>query len=342
MSIRYIDIARFVALRADLIADGDSAAREAAYSAANLEAQTDSPNVPYSALKHDILAREAELVEMIGNSSNAIYRSALQQQSGLLASGDGVPLTGNIGDFYGAFDAVVDSGTGLPLREMPLQTVLRRIANPNDTFKLAVGYYAREGTEIYHTATNVRIRGVGWDRDAQDAAFDVAPTEPADRTFGTANVSTVNETITVTAHGYWTGLKCRLLKGAGSLPTPLAVDTNYWIIRDTVDTVKLAYTYADAVAGSAINLTATGGNGNTISIVAASGGGISPLPASLAVIWGAMVLASLPQERWFVNEAQYWQNVVRERLADIISGRAQLMSAPDIPIKTASVDPVAG
>jgi hypothetical protein len=42
------------------------------------------------------------------------------------------------------------------------------------------------------------------------------------------------------------------------LPAPLAADTNYWVIRDSADAIRLATSNALAVAGTAINLTTNG------------------------------------------------------------------------------------
>ena len=49
---------------------------------------------------------------------------------------------------------------------------------------------------------------------------------------------------------------------SGTLATGLAVDTNYWIIAPTAGTFKYASSYANALAGTAVDLTAAG-SGNT-------------------------------------------------------------------------------
>ena len=55
-----------------------------------------------------------------------------------------------------------------------------------------------------------------------------------------------------------------------------------------------------------------------------------------------MVLEGLPQEGWFVNEAAYYSNLVREKKADVIAGRAELLAQPAMPLNTSRVDPAKG
>ena len=62
------------------------------------------------------------------------------------------------------------------------------------------------------------------------------------------------ETITITSHGLQTGTACTL---SGSIPAPLAAGTVYYVIRVDANTIQVAASYADAVAGTEINLTST-------------------------------------------------------------------------------------
>ncbi len=79
---------------------------------------------------------------------------------------------------------------------------------------------------------------------------------PAAKTFVAANV-TVNpaNTITITAHGFFTGLKVAL--SGTNLPTGLSA-TNYWVIVVDVDTIQVASSLANASAGTAVHITAQG------------------------------------------------------------------------------------
>ncbi len=74
-------------------------------------------------------------------------------------------------------------------------------------------------------------------------------------TFVAANVNVTPNTITITAHGYTTGLKVALT--GTNLPGGLSA-TNYWIIRVDANTIALATSLAAAVAGTKIDITSQG------------------------------------------------------------------------------------
>lgn len=181
--INYQNIAKAVALRAAQIEGGDANARDLAYEHGDVGEKMDGVEVPYSALKNDILAVEQELAEMVGNSNNAIYRNALAIVSanvaGNVVAGADIP-TANASSipFIGSFDSINDAVTGKPLTEMPLQWVLRRIENKNSFFKVPAFKYAFSGTKIYHTVANAVFRGCGWDYATQFAQFDALGTSP--------------------------------------------------------------------------------------------------------------------------------------------------------------------
>ena len=82
---------------------------------------------------------------------------------------------------------------------------------------------------------------------------DVTPTV---QSFVAADV-TVNpaNTITITDHGFFTGLKVAL--AGTNLPTGLSA-TNYWVIRVDADTISLASSLLNAQAGTAVHITGAG------------------------------------------------------------------------------------
>lgn len=81
--------------------------------------------------------------------------------------------------------------------------------------------------------------------------------------FVDGDVNTGTDVITETAHGMTTGNGPFRLSTTGVLPTGtgIAVDTNVWIIAPTADTYKLATSKANALAGTAIDITAASGGG---------------------------------------------------------------------------------
>lgn len=98
--------------------------------------------------------------------------------------------------------------------------------------------------------------------------YTVAPSTA--KTFdGETGVNTTTEVITSTAHGFVTGRKIALTT-AGVLPTGLSA-TNYWVIKVSDDTLKLASSLANAIAGTAVNITAAGSGTATMTPAALSG-----------------------------------------------------------------------
>ena len=79
-------------------------------------------------------------------------------------------------------------------------------------------------------------------------------------TIPTSAVDTSTETITYSAHGLSTGNKVTYQNGGGSSISGLTSGTEYYVIKITDNTFKLATSLANANASSAINLTTTGNN----------------------------------------------------------------------------------
>jgi hypothetical protein len=177
--INYQHIAKAVALRSNQIEGGDAAAREAAYAAADISASMDGVEVPYSALKQDILAAEAELASAIGMDPNSVYRSSLMGESSNLVNESDVPVEDDAGvQFVGMFDGVYDASDNKVLRRKPVEVVQRRIDNPGGFWVRDAYAYAVEGTVLLHTRQSVYFRGCVWDRDTQDAMYDLQSVSP--------------------------------------------------------------------------------------------------------------------------------------------------------------------
>lgn len=94
-------------------------------------------------------------------------------------------------------------------------------------------------------------------------------------------INLTNNTITVASHGWSTGLKVQLSIGAGSLPAGLAASEDEFIIVVDANTVKIADTLADALAGTARDITDYGTVAQTITITPTSiAGGVIHVEAS--------------------------------------------------------------
>lgn len=123
-----------------------------------------------------------------------------------------------------------------------------------------------EGTAAHAASTSAWIRG------AKNARFFHREKKIFVRQYGTriyyqspaGLLAEVNFTadagtnvITCAAHGY-PDLTPIQVRSSGTLPAPLAVSKWYWLIYVTSGTFKLASTWAEAVAGTAIDITDTG------------------------------------------------------------------------------------
>lgn len=97
---------------------------------------------------------------------------------------------------------------------------------------------------------------------------DVTSSIPSAKTFEDGDVDTETEILTVASHGFLTGLKVRLTS-TGTLPAGLELATDYFVIASTSGTLKLASSLANALAGTAVDITAAEGTGtHTITPVA--------------------------------------------------------------------------
>jgi len=90
-------------------------------------------------------------------------------------------------------------------------------------------------------------------------------------TFGTLNVNTATETITITAHGLFNGDKVHISNTSISdiAPTPLLQNQDYYVIDATNNTFRLSLT----PGGSVIDLTSTGSGTNSLYVSAPFGPG---------------------------------------------------------------------
>lgn len=87
-----------------------------------------------------------------------------------------------------------------------------------------------------------------------------------DITFAPGDITVGTDVIAKVAHGMASGAGPFRLSSSGTLPTGtgIAADTDVWIIAPTADTFKLATTRANALAGTAIDITVAGSGTHTL------------------------------------------------------------------------------
>ena len=197
MSIFYQKLGKSIALRANQLSDAIAASTlETNYGTGDLETIMDGVEVPYSALRNDIINAEAQIAAMIGNSSNNLLRAALMADSETLIMRDNKPLNiptvGTAGRFFGKFDGIYNAATHNPLELVEKQALLRRMRNAGSFFRLKWDHYFIEGTKVFFTCApksttcsctetdctctkaKAYFRGVAWSKTKAETQFDLA------------------------------------------------------------------------------------------------------------------------------------------------------------------------
>lgn len=101
----------------------------------------------------------------------------------------------------------------------------------------------------------------GWETLACQVVATVST--PANKTWTVVS----GNNITITAHGFTTGLACTLTTG-GALPTGLATSTTYYIIKVDANTIAFASSLVNATAGTKITLSDAGSGTSTVVVTA--------------------------------------------------------------------------
>lgn len=98
-----------------------------------------------------------------------------------------------------------------------------------------------------------------------DYTTDLVGTTLTDSNFAPGDVDVGADTITITDHDFYTGLEVQF-SSSGSLPTGITGSTNYYIIYVDANTVQIASSFANAIAGTQIDITGAGSGTHTIEI----------------------------------------------------------------------------
>lgn len=125
--------------------------------------------------------------------------------------------------------------------------------------------YSASAYEVVSEAINMDYVQEGSIQNIIDVAT------PTAKNWTAAGVNITDDTITITAHGLGSGLVGQVTT-AGTLPTGLSLATNYFVIVVNVNTIKLATSLVNALAGTAVNLTAAGSGTSTFTPTAVNAG----------------------------------------------------------------------
>lgn len=135
-------------------------------------------------------------------------------------------------------------------RRLPELVIGRGANKPTTVYTMSIATYANS------TVYPFVVRGDGYAPSTVSVSSGAS-----DITISAA--SSTADTFTSTAHGMATG-DSGYISSAGTLPTGVAINTLYWVIVVDANTFKLATTRADALAGTAIDLTSNGSGTHTL------------------------------------------------------------------------------
>ncbi len=163
-----------------------------------------------------------------------------------------------IGASPGVWSATVSSGIGA----FPSDAEIQQACLEADSIVAVQGYAQSANDSLANpfqvtTAPNVDRAAVPF-HHGELSKVEVAKSTQNFTTISVANV------IPLTAHGLVTGQLVSFIT-TGALPTGLAVLTNYYVIRLTADTISVATSLQNALAGTVVGITnATGSGTHTI------------------------------------------------------------------------------
>jgi hypothetical protein len=229
------------------------------------------------------------------------------QNAGIARLGFGLPLIvshnapwADRRRLYSSFAEVVDDGFAADSPEaIAVAAIFAQSPHPR---QVMIGRAASAVTQRYEidaaAVTNaftysINVSGEGFDADTVEYTSDGSATTAeihnglvaalnavVDKNFTAAFAALVysDDTFTAAASDICTNVAHALLTGdgpfqltsSGTLPAGLALATNYWIIKLTDDTFSFASTLANALAGTAVDITDAGTGTHTISDTAST------------------------------------------------------------------------
>jgi flagellin len=168
------------------------------------------------------------------------------------------------------------------MRELAIQAL--NGSNTNDDMSFLNKEFAQLQLEIERIADNTEwngmkiLDGTAGANAGQTftATFGDFETVRDSKTVAAADVTTADDTLTITGHGYATGLRVVYTAEGGTALAGLTDDTSYYVIKVDANTIKLAASEDDALADSptAIALTGTGNDAQKITKYGSFGGDI--------------------------------------------------------------------
>lgn len=232
MSFSYQQAGKQIALRANQLGDGSDVSALVSDWTLSLSAILEGFEIPYPALKANILAAEAKIVETIGFSTLTAYRSAFFGRTTDLSNGDQIPSVDVSGkEFFGEFGAVLDSITKRPLTEKTPQEIER----VNSFCRMDKFYFYKQDTVLFHTRPNgAYLVGVSYSKTSQDSVFDANGNSPLPASCETWLIA---ETLASSAQEDW-------FHAEAAIYADIAAQCKADVLRGVVPSAKLPPTTA--------------------------------------------------------------------------------------------------
>jgi hypothetical protein len=187
--------------------------------------------------------------------------AAVAQQWHTLFRGGGFPQA----------DAIFDTGTNLVFQSLCDQTTNAgclyhggNIGAAGDGFKTLTAGYAVTAAATVVPNTMMLVDVLGWIRvttvtttTAQNAIWPITSARE------TATFSSSSGLLMTYTNDYQSFTKVRFNNSGGALPTGLAASTDYWMVRVSATTARIATSFANAIAGTVIAFTDAGTGTNS-------------------------------------------------------------------------------
>jgi hypothetical protein len=204
-----------------------------------------------------LTAGQNKRIDWTKNFSPTASSTAVANEGHFMARGNGNPPP----------DAIFNAGTNdlfQPVTETTTSAgCIQHGGNVSPAYKFLLSGSAVTAAATVAPCTMVLIDVIGFHRVttmSTTSARNQTNTLAAFSTFTAADTDIVTHT-NINLMPY---TRVRLTTTAADLPDPLAIDTDYYVIKLTDLTCKLATSYANAVAGTAVNITDAGTGTHTM------------------------------------------------------------------------------
>lgn len=167
------------------------------------------------------------------------------------------------GGGYPQADAIFDTGTALQFQSVCDQLTGAgslyhggNVGAAGDDFKILVSGYAVTAAATVVPATLVLVDVLGFYR----VTAVTTTTEQATTNSNTFTASSSSGLLLTYTNDWQNFTKVRFTNAGGALPTGLSLNTDYWLVRVSATTARVATSFANAIAGTVVAYT-DGGTG---------------------------------------------------------------------------------